>query len=212
MNGPDPRNPHPMEGQPRVGFLNALVDRPNIEIGDYTYYDDPDDPEHFANKCVLYHYDFVGDRLIIGRFCALAMNVQFIMNGANHVTRGFSTYPFQIFGNGWQTMFDPTAYQSTYRGDTVVGNDVWIGMSATIMPGVTIGDGAIVAARSMVTGDVAPYAVVGGNPAREVRKRYDQATIADLLAIAWWDWPADKITRNLPAIAGTDLAALKAAT
>jgi virginiamycin A acetyltransferase len=212
MDGPDPRKPHPLAGQPRVGFLNALIDRPNIEIGDFTYYDDPDGPEHFADKCVLYHFDFVGDRLIVGRFCALARDVRFIMNGANHVMRGYSTYPFEIFGGGWEKVYDPAAYESAFRGDTVVGNDVWIGMAAMVMPGVKIGDGAVVAARSVVASDVAPYSVVGGNPAREIRRRYDEATVAALREIAWWDWPVDKITRNLAAICGSDLAALKAAT
>lgn len=211
MNGPDPHAPHPLPGFPRVGFLKPLIDRPNIEVGDYTYYDDPDGPEAFADKCVLYHYDFIGDRLIIGRFTALAHDVQFIMNGANHVMGGFTTYPFNIFGCGWEKDFDPAAYQAAYRGDTVVGNDVWIGMAAMVMPGVTIGDGAIVASRSVVVSDVPPYAVVGGNPAREIRRRFDEATIATLCEIAWWDWPADKISRNLAAIRGADIDLLRKA-
>ena len=211
MNGPDPREPYPMPGFPRVGFLKPLVDRPNIEIGDYTYYDDPAGPDSFADKCVLYHYDFIGDRLVIGRFTALARDVRFIMNGANHMMDGFSTYPFNIFGKGWEEGFDPAAYRSAWRGDTIVGNDVWMGMEAMVMPGVTIGDGAIVASRSVVTGDVAPYAVVGGNPAREIRKRFDDGTIAALLDIAWWAWPVDKITRNLDAIRGADIEALRSA-
>lgn len=211
MQGPDPLNPHPMPGFPRVAFLKPLVDAPNIEIGDYTYYDDPAGPEHFVGKCVLYHYDFVGDRLVIGRFCALAEGVTFIMNGANHATAGFSTYPFNIFGSGWEKGFDPATWAAELRGDTVVGNDVWIGMQATILPGVTIGDGAIVAAKAVVSGDVPPYAIVAGNPARVVRMRYDEATVARLLAVAWWDWPVDKITRNLDAIRGADIARLEAA-
>ena len=211
MNGPDPREPYPMPGFPRVGFLKPLVDRPNIEIGDYTYYDDPAGPESFADQCVLYHYDFIGDRLVIGRFTALARDVRFIMNGANHMMDGFSTYPFSIFANGWEEGFDPAAYRSAWRGDTIVGNDVWMGMEAMVMPGVTIGDGAIVASRSVVTGDVAPYAVVGGNPAREIRKRFDAETIEALLDIAWWAWPVDKITRNLDVIRGADIEALRSA-
>ena len=211
MHGPDPANPYPVAGHRRVGFLKPLVDRTNITVGDYTYYDDPDGPEHFAEKCVLYHYDFIGDRLVIGRYTALATNVRFIMNGANHVMGGFSTFPFNIFGGGWEEGFDPTTYLAGHRGDTVVGNDVWIGMEAMVMPGVTIGDGAIVAARSVVTTDVAPYAIVGGNPAREIRRRFDDATIAALAEIAWWHWPAETVTRNLYAIRGGDLAALRAA-
>ncbi|MCB1486433.1 MAG: CatB-related O-acetyltransferase, partial [Bauldia sp.] len=152
-----------------------------------------------------------GDRLVIGRFTALARDVRFIMNGANHMMDGFSTYPFSIFANGWEEGFDPAAYRSAWRGDTIVGNDVWMGMEAMVMPGVTIGDGAIVASRSVVTGDVAPYAVVGGNPAREIRKRFDAETIEALLDIAWWAWPVDKITRNLDAIRGADIEALRSA-
>ena len=210
--GPDPAEPHPLTGHPRVGFLQALVDRPNIEIGAYTYYDDPDGPEHFAERCVLYHYEHSGDRLVIGRFCALATGVRFVMNGANHDTTGFSTYPFDIFGHGWEEGYDPAGQWATAsRGDTVVGHDVWIGMDATIMPGVTIGHGAIVGALSVVTADVRPYAIVGGNPAREVRRRYDDRTVERLLDVAWWDWDAERIARNLHLIRGADIDALEAA-
>ena len=210
--GPDPDRPHPLVGQPRVGFLRPLVDAPNIEIGAFTYYDDPDGPEHFAERCVLHHYEFLGDRLVIGRFCALAAGVRFVMNGANHAMSGFSTYPFNIFGGGWEKGFDEATWTGASRGDTLVGNDVWIGMDATVMPGVTIGDGAIVAAKSVVTSDVRPYAVVGGNPAAEVKRRFADATVARLLAIAWWTWPVEKLTRNLDAVRGGDLAALEAAS
>jgi len=209
MTGPDPTCPHPLEGHRRVGFLKPLIDRPNIEIGEYTYYDDPEGPEHFADKCVLYHYDFIGDRLIIGRFCALATDIRFIMNGANHVMDGFSTYPFNIFGAGWEKDFDSNSYQSGSRGDTIVGNDVWIGLEAMVMPGINIGDGAIVGARAVVTADVAPYAIVGGNPAREIGQRFDAATIASLLDVAWWNWSSTKISDNLGAIRGGDIETLK---
>ncbi len=209
--GPDPLDPHPMPGFPRVGFLKPLATAPNVEIGDYTYYDDPAGPEHFLEKCVLYHYDFVGDRLVIGRFCALAEGVTFIMNGANHATGGFSTYPFNIFGKGWEIGFDPQSWADELRGDTVVGNDVWIGMQATILPGVTIGDGAIVAAKAVVSADVPPYAVVAGNPARVVKMRFDAATVARLRAVAWWSWPVERISRHLDAIRGADIDRLEAA-
>ena len=209
--GPDPRDPHPLPGHPRVGFLKAFVDRPNIEASDYTYYDDPEGPAGFVARCVRHHYDFVGDRLVIGRFCAIAAGATFIMNGANHAMTGFSTYPFNIFGRGWEQGFDEATIRAGFRGDTVVGNDVWIGQDATILPGVRIGDGAIVAAKAVVTGDVAPYAVVGGNPAREIRRRFPADVVSELLAIRWWDWDAARITRNLDAIRGADLAALKAA-
>lgn len=213
MSGPNPDIKHPMPMHPRVGFLRPLVeDRPNIEVGEYTYYDDPDGPEHFADRCVLYHYDFIGDRLVIGRFCALAQDVTFIMNGANHAMSGFSTYPFNIFGHGWEEGFDARTWEAEIRGDTVVGHDVWIGMQAMVMPGVTIGHGAIVASRAVVTHDVPPYAIVGGNPARTMRMRFDERTVERLLAVAWWDWPVDKISRNLDAIRGADIERLEAAS
>jgi len=211
QNGPKPEIKHPMPMHPRVGFLKPLVDRPNIEIGDYTYYDDPDGPERFADKCVLYHYDFIGDRLVIGRFCAIASGVRFIMNGSNHAMSGFSTYPFNIFGNGWERGFDVETWQKEVRGDTIVGNDVWIGMEAMVMPGVTIGDGAIIAARAVVTRDVPAYAIVAGNAAGVVKMRFEDSTIQRLLAVAWWNWPVDKITRNLDAIRGSDIDRLEQA-
>lgn len=210
MSGPDPNNPHPLVGFPRVCYIRNTVDHPQISIGDYTYYDDPDDAENFARN-VLYLYPFIGDRLVIGRFCAIAQGVRFVMNGANHRMDGFSTYPFNIFGGGWERV-TPTPGQLPYKGDTVVGNDVWLGYEAMVMPGVTVGDGAIVAARSVVVGDVPPYAIVGGNPARVLKRRFDDATIAALLEIAWWSWDIAKISRNLERIVGADLAALRAAT
>jgi len=210
MHGPDPLDPHPMKGFPQVGYLKTLVKNPNIVVGDYSYYDDPDGPEQFEQRCVLYHYPFIGDRLVIGRFCAIARGAKFIMNGANHSLRGFSTYPFQIFGRGWERVM-PTADDLETRGDTVVGHDVWIGYDALIMPGVKIGDGAVVAARAVVTKDVAPYTIVGGNPARELKRRFDDATVARLLALAWWNWPPEKITRHLEKIVAADLDALERA-
>ncbi|MEF2552368.1 CatB-related O-acetyltransferase [Aurantimonas sp. A2-1-M11] len=211
MHGPDPHDPHPMAGQPRVGFLKPLVDHPQIEIGDYTYYDDPDGPEHFVEACVGHLYPFIGDRLVIGRFCAIARGVSFVMNGANHAMGGISTYPFQIFGHGWEAGFDARTVLDAVKGDTRIGNDVWIGEKATIMPGVTIGDGAIVAAHAVVTRDVPSYGVVGGNPARLIRQRYDEASVRRLLAIAWWDWPVERISRNLALIRGDDIGALEKA-
>jgi virginiamycin A acetyltransferase len=211
MHGPKPEIKHPIYLHPRVGFLKPLVDRPNIEIGEYTYYDDPEGPDNFVEKCVLHHYEFIGDKLIIGRFCAIAEGARFIMNGANHVLGGFSTYPFNIFGQGWERGFDEESWRREIRGDTVIGNDVWIGFDAVIMPGVKIGDGAIVGGKAVVTRDVPPYAVVAGNPARVVKMRFDPATIERLLEIAWWHWSPEKITRHLDAIRGNDLARLEAA-
>jgi virginiamycin A acetyltransferase len=209
MPGPDPLDPHPVPGQPRIGFLKAIVRQPNIEIGDFTYYDDPDGPEHFVSRCVRHHYDFIGDRLIVGKFCAIATGATFIMNGANHAMTGFSTFPFNIFGGGWERGFDFETIRAGLRGDTVVGNDVWIGQDATILPGTRIGDGAIVAAKAVVGGTVPAYAVVAGNPARVRRIRFPDPVVAALLSIRWWDWNAEKITRHLDAIRGADLSALK---
>ncbi|WP_193139675.1 MULTISPECIES: CatB-related O-acetyltransferase [unclassified Meridianimarinicoccus] len=212
MNAPDPDVLHPMPGIDQVVFLRPLAkDRPNVSVGAFTYYDDPDGAEHFFDRNLRYHFDFVGDRLVIGPFCALARGATFIMNGATHAMGGFSTFPFNIFGHGWEEGFDPASWAAENRGDTVIGADVWIGTEALILPGITIGPGAIIAARSVVTADVAPYTVVGGNPAREIRTRFDAGTVARLLAIAWWDWPLDKLTRNLDAIRGADLATLEAA-
>lgn len=210
MNGPDPDELHPMPGFPRVTFLRPLAKGlPNVEIGRYTYYDDPDAPEEFFTRNVLHHFDFVGDRLVIGPFCAIATGARFVMNGANHAMGGFSTYPFNIFGAGWEKGFDVATWEAENRGDTIIGADVWIGSEAWIMPGVKIGPGAIIAARSVVTHDVAPYAVVAGNPAREVRRRFDDATIEALLDLAWWDWPVERITATLDAIRGADIKALR---
>jgi virginiamycin A acetyltransferase len=208
MQGPSPDEPHPMAGFPQVGFLKPLVKNPNIVVGEYSYYDDPEGPEQFESKCVLYHFPFIGDKLVIGKFCALARGLRFIMNGANHQISGFSTYPFYIFGNGWESV-TPQPEDVPYKGDTVIGNDVWLGYDVLVMPGVKIGHGAIVAARSVVVNDVPPYSLVGGNPAKVIKQRFPDEVVNELLAIKWWDWPVDKITRNLPAIVGADLAALK---
>ena len=210
MYGPDPANPHPMEGFPQVCYIKNTVRNPNIIVGDYTYYDDPEDSEGFERN-VLYHYPFVGDKLIIGKFCALARGVKFIMNGANHKISGFSTYPFQIFGNGWERVM-PKPEDFPYKGDTVVGNDVWIGYDALIMPGVRIGDGAIIASRSVVVSDVPAYGVAGGNPAKLLKRRFADEVIEELLRIAWWDWDIEKITRNLEHIMAADQEALRSAS
>ena len=208
MYGADPNTKHPMEGFPQVCFIKNTISNPNIVVGDYTYYDDPEDSENFERN-VLYHFPFVGDRLIIGKFCAIARNPTFIMNGANHKLSGFSTYPFNIFGNGWEKV-SPQAEELPYKGDTVIGNDVWIGYQATFMPGITIGDGAIIAAKSVVVSDVPAYTIVGGNPARPIRQRFDDDVVRSLLDIAWWHWDIEKITRNLEHIVSADIAALRA--
>jgi virginiamycin A acetyltransferase len=197
-----------MPGQERLVFLKNLIQNPLIEVGDYTYYDDPDDVRNFERN-VLYHFPFVGDRLIIGRYCMLAAGVKFIMNGGNHRTAGFSTYPFAVFGQGWEPAFPLSDFPS--KGDTVVGHDVWIGHDALLMPGVQVGNGAIIATRAVVTRDVPAFAVVAGNPATVVRLRFDADTIARLEKIAWWHWDAAKLSRHLPAVCGLDLDALEQA-
>lgn len=200
-----------MPAHQRIVFLRNVVSAPNVEIGEYTYYDDPEAALLFGTRNILHHYEFLGDRLVIGRFCAIATGVRFVMNGANHAMTGFSTFPFNIFGEGWEDGFDFGTITAGFKGDTRVGNDVWIGSDALILPGVTIGDGAIVAASSVVARDVAPYSIVAGNPATERRRRFEPAVVEKLLAVRWWDWPAEKIGCNLAAIRGADIDALEKA-
>lgn len=199
MHGPDPATRFPLAHYDRLCFLKNVISNPNILVGDYTYYDDFEKVENFE-KNVRYHFDFIGDKLIIGKFCMIASDVTFIMNGGNHVQDAASAYPFAIFGNGWENAMEGRDYPS--KGDTVVGNDVWIGYGSTIMPGVTVGDGAIIATRSVVTGDVPPYSIVGGNPARLIRYRFTEDRIAHLLQLQWWNWPPEKITANLAWLTG----------
>ncbi|ASJ75405.1 Vat family streptogramin A O-acetyltransferase [Granulosicoccus antarcticus] len=205
--GPSPYNKHPLTGFPQVCFIKNTVDNPNIIVGDYTYYDDPEDAENFERN-VLYHFPFIGDKLIIGRFCAIARGTRFIMNGANHKLDGISTYPFYIFGNGWEKAM-PKPGELPYKGDTIIGNDVWIGYEALIMPGVNIGNGAIISSRSVVSADVPAYCVVGGNPAKPIRYRFEPDVITVLESIAWWDWPVEKITEHLELIVAADVEALQ---
>ena len=210
--GPDATMVYPLELHNKLVFLRNIITRPNIEVGDYTYYDDHDDPYNFE-KNVLYHFDFLGDKLIIGKFCAIASGVQFIMNGANHEINTISTYPFAIFENGWETINEGADLRQKYpyKGDTVIGNDVWIGYGCTIMPGIKIGNGVIIASRSVITKDVPDYAIIGGNPAKTIRMRYNDEIINRLLKIAWWDWSIEKITKNIRLINSTDIDALEAA-
>jgi len=206
MNGPSPSEIHPMQGFPQVCFIKNTITNQEIIVGDYTYYDDPVDSEHFERN-VMYLYPFMGDRLIIGKYCAIACGVKFMMNGANHKIEGFSTYPFSLFGGGWERVV-PKIEELPLKGDTVIGNDVWIGYESIIMPGVQVGDGAIIAARSLVVDDVPPYAVVGGNPARLLKSRFSPHIITKLLEIRWWEWDAEKVTRNLELIISADVTAL----
>ncbi|MCJ9429520.1 CatB-related O-acetyltransferase [Kordiimonas marina] len=199
LGAPDPNVRYPLAHTDRVVFLKSVLKGPHVEAGDYSYYDDPDRPDLFQERNVLYHYEASGDRLAIGRFCAFATGTTFIMNGANHRMDGPSTFPFPIMGGAWAEHMD-LLMDLPGRGDTVVGHDVWLGFRTLVMPGVTIGHGAIVAAGSVVTEDIPPYAIVGGNPAKVIRMRYDEETIRRLLALAWWDWPIEKITANISAL------------
>jgi virginiamycin A acetyltransferase len=197
-------NPDPLPNQTRTGFLKNHITRPNIQVGDYTYYDDPAGMQEFE-RSVLYHFDFIGDRLIIGKFCSIATGAKFIMNGGNHRTDWLTNYPFPIFGGQWAAAM-PEKWPN--KGDTIVGNDVWIGHGATLMPGVHIGDGAIIAAEAVVTSNVDPYAVVGGNPAKLLRTRFGPETVNQLLQLRWWDWPIERITEKVKEICSADIAAL----
>lgn len=194
---PNPMQIHPIPGQERVVFLKPLVKSSLIEIGEYTYYDDPHHAMEFETRNVTHHYG--PDRLVIGKFCAFATGVTFIMNGANHRMNGVSTYPFPIMGGAWGEHRDLVT-QLPSRGDTIVGNDVWIGANATIMPGVRIGHGAIISTEAVVTKDVPDYGVVGGNPATLIKNRYLEQDVRTLVEIAWWDWPIDVITKNVRTI------------
>ncbi|MFT4759624.1 MAG: virginiamycin A acetyltransferase [Paraglaciecola sp.] len=202
MQGPNKNTIFPLPHYDRLCFLKNIIKDPNIIVGDYTYYDDFEDVHNFE-KNVKYHFDFVGDKLIIGKFCMIASDVTFIMNGANHLTDAISTYPFAIFQNGWEDAMTGKSYPT--KGDTIVGNDVWIGYNVTIMAGVKIGDGAILATNSTVTKDVAPYSVVGGNPAKEIKKRFSEEKVKQLLDLKWWDWDIEKITANLSNLTGNSL-------
>lgn len=197
---PDPNTLYPIEGITRTVFLKNIIRNPQIIVGDYTYYDDPEDVHNFE-KNVLYLFDFMRDKLVIGKFCQIASGVRFIMNGSNHAMHGISTYPFKVFGKAWKE----ASLDVQSKGDTIVGHDVWIGHSATVMQGITIGHGAIIGTHSLVTKDVAPYSIMGGNPAKLLRKRFDDETIALLLRLSWWDWPIEKITENLEAITKGDI-------
>lgn len=206
QNGPNPNEVFPMPNVKRLCFLKNIIKNPKIIVGDYTYYDDFENVENFERN-VRYHFDFIGDQLIIGKFCMIASDVTFIMNGANHVSDAVSAYPFAAFGQGWEHAMDGKTYP--HKGDTVIGNDVWLGYKSVIMSGVNIGDGAIVAAYSVVTKDVPPYAIVGGNPARIIRKRFSEEQIEQLLALKWWDWEIEKITANVQRLTGVSIDSLK---
>lgn len=202
---------------PRVGdketvYLKNVVSDPYISVGEYTMYNDfVNDPRDFEKNNVLYHYPVNGDRLIIGKFCSVACGAKFLFTSANHSLTSLSTYPFPIFYDVWNLDGRNVTQAWDNKGDIVIGNDVWIGFEAVIMSGVTIGDGAIIASRAVVTKDVPAYTIVGGVPARPIRKRFDGQTISRLERIRWWDWPPEKIDRNIPAIQSGNIDLLETA-
>lgn len=202
---------YPRTGDKQTVYLNAVVKDPQIEIGDYTIYNDfVADPLLFEKNNVLYHYPIHRERLIIGKFCSIACGVKFLFNCANHTLKSLSTYTFPLFYEEWDLKKSNVTAAWDNKGDIVIGNDVWIGYEAVIMAGVHIGDGAVIAARAVVAKDVPPYTIVGGTPAKEIRKRFEADVIERLSMLKWWDWPIDKIRRCLPYITKGDLDGLLA--
>lgn len=201
---------YPRKGDTQTVYLNAVVKDQSIEVGDYTIYNDfVSDPRLFEKNNVLYHYPINHDRLIIGKFCSIACGAKFIFNCANHTLKSLSTYTFPLFYEEWVLPKSEVAAAWDNKGDIVIGNDVWIGFEAVILAGVKIGDGAIIGARAVVTKDVPPYSIVGGIPAKVIRKRYSPDIIEQLLSLKWWDWTKEKIKRNLPFIMSGDIENLK---
>lgn len=192
---------YPRPGDMQIVYLQDVVTGPNIEVGAYTIYNDfVHDPRDFEKNNVLYHYPVNGDRLKIGKFCSVACGAKFLFTSGNHSLRSLSTYTFPIFYEQWG--LDPKNIRDAWdnKGDIVIGNDVWIGYEAVILSGVTVGDGAVIGTRAVVTKDVPPYTIVGGVPARPIRRRFDPQTIARLEELRWWDWEEERIARNLSAI------------
>ena len=200
---PDPHKIFPVPGIDTVTYVRPTIKNPNIIVGEFTYFSGVDFESH-----VTHHYGFYEDKLIIGRFCQIAAGVKFIMNGANHQMNAVSTFPFYIL-EGWDQESPPLS-EMPYKGDTVVGNDVWIGQDATILPGVHIGDGAIIGMNSVVGSDVSPYAVAAGNPAREIRKRFDDELIQLMLRLRWWDKSIEEINGLIPLLTCSDLEKVRA--
>ncbi|MDY4079250.1 MAG: CatB-related O-acetyltransferase [Clostridium sp.] len=201
---------YPRSGDKQTIYLKNVIKNPNIIIGDYTMYNDfVNDPTQFEKNNVLYHYPINHDRLIIGKFCSIACGAKFIFNSANHTMKSLSTYPFPLFFEEWDLDKKDVADSWDNKGDIVIGNDVWIGYEAVIMSGVTIGDGAIIGTRAVVTKDVPPYTIVGGIPAKQIRKRYSDETIDTLLKIQWWNWSKEKIRENIETIKQSKLEDIK---
>lgn len=206
----DTKKLYPRTGDKQTIYLKNAITDPSIMVGDYTMYNDfVNDPVGFEKNNVLYHYPINRDRLIIGKFCSIACGAKFLFNSANHTLSSLSTYPFPLFFEEWGLEKRNVAESWDNKGDIVLGNDVWIGYEAVIMAGVTIGDGAIIGARAVVTKDVPPYTVAGGIPAKPIKKRYPEETIAALSELKWWDWPENRIAQNLHAIQAGQLNELK---
>ena len=206
----DTKKLYPRTGDKQTVYLKNVITDPSITVGDYTMYNDfVNDPVGFERNNVLYHYPINRDRLIIGKFCSIACGAKFLFNSANHTLSSLSTYPFPLFFEEWGLEKRNVAESWDNKGDIVLGNDVWIGYEAVIMAGVTIGDGAIIGARAVVTKDVPPYTVAGGIPAKPIKKRYPEETIAALSELKWWDWPENRIAQNLHAIQAGKLNELK---
>ena len=199
---PDPNVVHPIAGYDKEIYVKPTIKNPNIVVGDFTYIADSEFESH-----VTHHYEWNGDKLIIGKFCQIASGVEFIMNGANHQMNAVSTFPFYTL-EGWD-MEPPKFSDLPLKGDTVIGNDVWIGQNAVILPGVHIGDGAIVGANCVVGGDVEPYTIAIGNPSRELRKRFDGELIDLLLQFKWWDKSIEEINNLIPLLTNSDLELVK---
>lgn len=192
---------YPRTGDTQTIYLKNAVTDPSIQVGEYTMYNDfVHDPRDFQKNNVLYHYPVNHDRLIIGRFCSIACGAKFLFNSANHAMGSLSTYPFPLFFQEWGLEKARVAEAWDNKGDIVAGSDVWIGYEAVILAGVTIGDGAVIGARAVVTKDVPPYTIVGGVPARAIRRRFPEETVEELLRLKWWDWPPERIAQNIPAI------------
>ena len=201
---------YPRTGDRETVYLKNVIDNPNIQIGDYTIYNDfVHDPREFLKNNVLYHYPINKDRLIIGKFCSIACGAKFLFNSANHKMASLSTYTFPLFFEEWGLKKENVAQAWDQKGDIMIGNDVWIGYEAVILSGVTIGDGAVIGCRAVVTKDIPPYTIVGGVPAKPIRKRFDEETIKELQKIKWWDWPEEKITEKIQAIQAGDLEGLR---
>lgn len=204
----DDKKIHPNEKLKNICYIKNLITKPNIEIGDFTYYNSLE-ADKFETECVVYHYEALGDKLKIGKFCALGENIRFIMNAANHNLSAFTTYPFTaIIGTDGEINTKHLS-ELPMKGDTVIGNDVWIGENVTILPGVHIGDGAVIGANSVVAKNIPPYSVAAGNPCEVRKKRFDDQTIDFLLNLKWWDWQPDKIFKNIDVLCGNDIEKLK---